>query len=228
MSYTILQNQIITKYKENGYDELYKNDNDANLLIQGISQANSFETILNYFKDHSVKVAKDLSPPDYLNGCDNNDSPLSLLIYTLLEPENSNIYQNYLYSIQTENEYLLNEWILMELNMLLFTNPINYYNQTIQFINHPIIGKKFSFWAGCWINSCYYLENDINMDLVDENYLAFFNIYTDLYFHNKSNNKSNKTNYLNYCKSILKDLKFRDLTKYDLPKFISFLTNELN
>jgi hypothetical protein len=212
-----IKNKIFTAYKDNGYLELYASDNYANLLIQGITRATNFNDLLIVFKNHSTFVSNDLSPPDYLNGCDSEESPLSLFIYFLLKKENIEFYKQYINSIKTNDDYFVNEWILKELNILLFTNPVEYKEQTQLFIQNDVTGRRFNFWGGCWINSCYYSQNNIDLKSVDKAYVSFLELYKSLY------RDESYTNYNYYIRKVIEDLKFRGLTNRELPTlFLNF------
>jgi hypothetical protein len=212
-----IKNNILTAYENNGYIKSYEKYNFANNLIKSITNATNIYDLLIVFKNHSTLVANHLAPVDCLNGCDSNDSPLSLFITFLLKKENIEFYKQYINSIKTNEDYFLNEWILKELNILLFTNPVEYKEQTFIFIKNDITGKRFNFWGGCWITSCYYSQNNIELKDVDETYLSFLELYKSLY------RDESHINYNYYIRKVKEDLKFRGLTNIELPNlFLNF------
>ena len=108
---------------------------------------------------------------------DGDDSPLSIFIYELIKPENIEYYNIMLDGIKTEDDYKKYEWIICDLNMLLFTNPVLYLNNIISFISHKVIGRKFNFFSAIWVNSCYYDCNEIDINDVDKSYLSILKLY---------------------------------------------------
>jgi hypothetical protein len=230
----IVQNAIIT----------YENDLFANKLMDGIKQSETFEELLLSFKNHAKAVFNDETAPDYLNGCDSEESPLSIFVYWLIKPKNESFYTIFLNTICNEKDYDENEWIIQEINTLLWTNPVEYVNAFELFIKHPIMGPRFSFWSAIWVDRDYYVQNDLNLEEVDNMYVKYFNLYKTCYeskpvsrfrnefttIRNANTNKVTKRRnffspftFSQYMEEVKDDLKFRKLTEKKLPKLYQLL-----
>jgi hypothetical protein len=176
-----IKNLILKEYKTN-YSSRYSDDKYAIQLINSIDKSNSFEDLINSFKHHSKAVFNRETAFDYLNGCDGDNSILSLFIHWLILPQNISFYTSFLDSISSSKDYDENEWIINELNFLLWTNPIDCSNAIEYFIKHPIIGPHFSFWGGCWITNDYYtFTKRLSLEKIDDMYIHYFNLYKQLY-----------------------------------------------
>jgi len=223
----------------------YKDDLFANKLMNNVKDSKTFEELLLSFKNHSLSVYNNETAQDYLNGCDSDKSPLSLFVYDLINPKNGIFYSQFLDTILTSKDYDENEWIIQEINMLLWTNPVEYVNAFESFIKHPIIGKQFSFWSAVWVDSDYYLDNGLDLKEVDAMYVNYFNLYKTYYESNpssrfkyefttshnlKTNKVTKKRNFFTpftfsqYMEEVKDDLKFRKLHVRHLPKFYNNLT----
>ena len=149
-------------------------------------------------------------------------------------------------SIKTIKDYNDYEWIITDLNMLLFTNPKKYNDNIISFINHDIIGRKFNFFSAIWVNSCYYECNNINIEEVDSLYLSYLKLYKSLYANNPSSKFNSPTqtlidgktgketkrvlynepfNWIQYLNEVKTDLTWRKL--YDLKNTLSYINEEI-
>jgi hypothetical protein len=214
-----------------------KGDKYAIQLLNGITNSDTFETLLYAFKIHSKAVSLEETASDYLNGCDGDNSPLSIFIYWLISPTQFSFYTSFLDTISTEKDYDENEWIIQEINTLLWTNPIDYFNAFELFIKHPIIGPHFSFWSAVWVNSDYYIEHDLDLEKVDEMYIIYLKLYKEFY-HNKPvsrfryeftkevtkvRNFTTPFTFSQYIEEVKDDLKFRKLKPIILPKFYIYL-----
>jgi hypothetical protein len=223
---------------------IYEDDLFANQLMNGIKQSETFEEFLLSFKNHSKAVYNNETASDYLNGCDSDESPLSLFVNWLIKPKNEKFYTTFLDTICNEKDYNENEWIIQEINMLLWTNPVEYVNAFESFIKHPIMGSYFSFWSAIWVDSEYYLDNGLDLKEVDTMYVKYFTLYKTYYeskpvsrfryefttITNVSTNKvSKKRNFFSpftfsqYVEEVKSDLNFRKLTEKKLPKLYELL-----
>ncbi len=239
-----IKNNII----ENADVDRYSNDEYCLKLMSGIKSSNNFYELIDAFINHSKAVEKDMTAGDYLNACDGNNSPLSLLIYELMKNENFEYYAEYLSTIKTEEDYNNHYWILNEINILLWTNPIVCKSYFELFIRHPIVGKYFSIDSACWVNSCYYDCNGISVKDVDNQMVEYLKLYKSLYMDNpKSVWKNQYTTYIDittdtklieenyklpftwkyYMKEAKEHFKFRELTKEDFPKTMKYILNEI-
>jgi len=189
----------------------YQPDEYSTRLMYSVQNATTVQELFNSFIAHSKSVYARETPGDYLNSCDSEESPLSIFVYELLEPNNISIFNELLSNVQTEEEYNEYKWILDEINILIWTNPIQYVKNIDIFILHPVIGRHFSFWSGCWVNSCYYDISDLNKKGLDEVYVYCLDLYAKIYLHSREEKKE-------YYLQLASHLKFRGITQTDLPK----------
>jgi len=221
-----------------------RGDEYAIQLVKNIHESTSVEDLITSFKTFSKAVYNEKTASDYLNGCDGDNSPLSIFVYWLISPQNSSFYSGFLDTICTEKDYDENEWILHEINTLLWTNPVEYVNAFESFIKHSIIGPHFSFWSAIWVDVDYYVEKGLKLEEVDSMYIKYFDLYKTYYeskpvsrFRNEfttiisaiTNKVSKRRNFLSpfifsqYIEEVKKDLTFRKLTERKLPKFYHIL-----
>jgi len=245
MSFSTIQYKIINESKVDRYINTKDNKDDkyAIELMNGINKADSFRELVNSFIKHSTYVFKGETAFDYLNGCDGDESPLSLFVYELLKKENLDYYTEFLAIIQTEIDYDNCEWIINEINTLIWTNPLEYRVQFEMFIHHSILGPHFSFWSAIWVDSCYYSQKNISLAIVDALYVYYFAMYTIIVTKPVSRFRNEYTTIINaitkverqkrnfispfdfsqYALEIEKDLRFRHLTEKELPQFYHVL-----
>ncbi len=238
--------EIITNVLKNTSFK-YEDDLYASMLYSNIRNSKTFDELLQSFLNHSILVSKDDNiAPDYLNGCDGNDAPLSTFVYEIIKPENLDYFNIMLNSIKTIDDYKNYEWIISDLNMLLFTNPEKYNDNIVSFIKHDIIGRKFNFFSAIWVDSCYYDWNDININEVDNLYLSYLKLYKSLYGNNPSsrfnsptqtiiNGKTGKKtervlyyepfNWIQYLTEVKKDITWRKL--FELKNTLSYIKDEM-
>ncbi len=189
----------------------YQPDEYSTRLMYSVQNATTVQELFNSFIAHSKSVYARETPGDYLNSCDSEESPLSIFVYELLEPNNISIFNELLSNVQTEEEYNEYKWILDEINTLIWTNPIQYVKNIDIFILHPVIGRHFSFWSGCWVNSCHYYLSGLNKKALDEVYVYCLELYTKIYLHSTSEKKE-------YYLRLTSDLKFRSIAQDDFPR----------
>ena len=199
-----IQNKILSASK-------YQPTEYSTKLMNCVQNATTLQELFNSFITYSKSVYVGETPGDYLNSCDSEDSPLSIFVYELLHQDNISIFNELLSNVQTEEEYNFHKWILDEINILIWSNPIQYVKHIDIFILHPIIGRHFSFWSGCWVNSCHYDLLGLNKKGLDEVYVYCLELYTKIYLHTTSEKKE-------YYLRVASDLKFRGITQTDLPK----------
>ena len=224
----------------------YSDDIYASKLYSGIRESITFDNLLQSFLNHSTLISQDDNiAPDYLNGCDGDDSPLSVFIYELIKPENIDNFKVMLDGIKTNDDYIKYQWIIDDLNMLLFTNPKKYNDNIVAFIKHDIIGRKFNFFSAIWVNSCYYDCNDIDINEVDEMYLSYLELYKSLYQTNPSSRHNSPTqtiinaktgkktervlyyepfNWKQYLAEVKKELTWRKL--FELKKTLIYINSQ--
>ena len=147
--------------------------------------------------------------------------------------------------IKTNDDYIKYQWIIDDLNMLLFTNPKKYNDNIVAFIKHDIIGRKFNFFSAIWVNSCYYDCNDIDINEVDEMYLSYLELYKSLYQTNPSSRHNSPTqtiinaktgkktervlyyepfNWKQYLAEVKKELTWRKL--FELKKTLIYINSQ--
>ncbi len=240
-----IKNQII----ENADVERYSNDEYCNKLMSGIKSSNNFYELIDAFINHSKAVEADDTSYDYLNACDGDKSPLSLLVYELMKQENFQFFSEYLSSIKTNDDYKNNSWILDEINCLLWTNPVECKSYFELYITHPIVGKHFSLDSATWVNSCYYDCNDISIKEVDKQTVEYLKLYKSLYQQNPTSiwknqfttcidittdTKHIKENYKlpftwkSYLDEAYNRFKFRDLKPREFPETFKYIRNEIS
>jgi len=206
----------------------YINEPNALTLLSNINHSTTPADIIQSFYIHSSLVHSEQVAPDYLNGCDGDTSPLSIFIYELLKGENLFYFSEIIEQIQTEDDYRKWKWILDEFNCLAWTDPVNHLTHIELFIIHPIIGRHFSFFGGCWISNEYYIQRGFNLHVIDEVYMHFIKLYSDIhlrlrYKYTNTNReignetKRRKINHTNeeeraFRKEVKKDLVFREVS----------------
>jgi hypothetical protein len=239
-------NTIQSKIMTNANFEKYPDDKYALRLMKDIVDSKNVVEVINAFVSHSKSVANGETASDYLNGCDGESSPLSIFVYELLSVKNLTFYNEFLDTIKTEDDYNNCEWILCEINTLLWTNPVQYSTQIILYIMHDIIGPHFSFWSAIWVNGDYYENKELGLHIIDELYLVYLQTYENSYrsecksrFRYEyttitnaiTNEARQKRNFISpftfsqYLKEVENDLMFRHLTEKELPKLYQYINN---
>ena len=144
-------------------------------LWQKLQLSRSNYDFLSSMMQWSKLVADRTEPSDCLNGCDGPNSPAEIFINELLQ--NDSMYKHYLSMIQTPSDVQNNAWLLGQLNFNYWKQPVLFYPQIQLYIQHSLVGKYFSFYAGNLCTKDYYECNNIvitDLDVILSNLLQLY------------------------------------------------------
>ncbi len=222
----ILDNVDILRYNNHG-DDFSRN------LINDIKHAKTFEDILCAYYFVSKAVNNSILSYDMMNSCEGDNSPLMLFCSMLLKQENLCYYQYMLCQIKSHSDYMIYDWIMMDVIYSMLSNPIQYKHHLSLFIEHPYVGSRFNFVVA---KKQYYDTHNTDYHQLDEAFLFLIKKYSEYHGTNpnskfrfqQSNIDPENTNFPftidDYKKEVIEDLTYAKLN-FVLPKTFDYLMN---